>query len=136
MTSMSQRPVPTIRFDATLYTIDKSTVLRLPEKASKKLPSRGQVAVQGSINGHQFRTVLEPDGNFGHWMKIDRKLQKSAAERDARNRVSQGLAGAERATGSQDGSGSCPSEDPRRVERNYADGALGMGSLGQCNPEP
>jgi hypothetical protein len=79
MTSMSQRPVPTIRFDATLYTIDKSTVLRLPEKASKKLPSRGQVAVQGSINGHQFRTVLEPDGNFGHWMKIDRKLQKSAA---------------------------------------------------------
>src|SRR6188474_1889774 len=77
---MSQRTAaPTIRFDATPYTIDRSTVLRLPKEASVKLPSRGQVAVQGTINGHQFQTVLEPDGNFGHWMKIDRKLQKSAA---------------------------------------------------------
>jgi hypothetical protein len=77
---MSQRTrVPTIRFDAALYTIDKSTVLRLPEKASVKLPSRGQVAVQGTINGRQFQTVLEPDGNFGHWMRIDRKLAERAA---------------------------------------------------------
>jgi len=73
--TMSQRAgVPTIRFDATLHTIGKSTLLRLPEKASLKLPSRGQVAVEGTINGHQFQTVLEPDGNFGHWMRIDRKL--------------------------------------------------------------
>ena len=80
MTIMSQRTeVPTIRFHATLYTIDKSTVLRLPEKASGKLPSRGQVAVEGTINGHQFQTVLEPDGNFGHWMKVDRKLKEGAA---------------------------------------------------------
>ena len=77
---MSQRAgVPTIRFDATLETIDKSTLLRLPEKASVKLPSRGQVAVQGTINGRQFQTVLEPDGNLGHWMRIDRKLRESAA---------------------------------------------------------
>src|SRR5882672_5846688 len=77
---MSERTgVPTIRFDATLYTIAKSTVLRLPQKASVKLRSRGQVAVQGTINGHQFQTVLEPDGKFGHWMRIDRKLQESAA---------------------------------------------------------
>src|SRR6267378_502816 len=67
MTTMSQHTgVPTIRFDATLYTIDKSAILRLPEKASGKLPSRGQVAVQGTINGHGFRTVVEPDGYFGH----------------------------------------------------------------------
>jgi uncharacterized protein DUF1905/bacteriocin resistance YdeI/OmpD-like protein len=80
MTIMSQRAgVPTIRFDAALHTIGKSTLLRLPEKASVKLPSRGQVAVQGTINGHRFQTVLEPDGNFGHWMRIDRKLQESAA---------------------------------------------------------
>jgi hypothetical protein len=80
MTTMSQRTgVPTIRFDATLYTIDKSTVLRLPEKASGKLPSRGQVAVQGTINGHEFQAVLEPDGYFGHWMRIDGKLQQTAA---------------------------------------------------------
>ena len=69
----------TIRFDATLYTIDKSTILRLPEKASGKLPSRGQVAVQGTINGNGFQTVLEPDGCLGHWMRIDGELQQTAA---------------------------------------------------------
>jgi hypothetical protein len=70
--------MPTIRFDATLYTIDGSTLLRLPEKASRQLPSRGQVAVRGTIDGHDFQTVLEPDGDFGHWMRIDRKLQQTA----------------------------------------------------------
>ena len=80
MTTVSQRKgVPTIRFDATLYTMDESTILRLPEHASEKLPSRGQVAVQGTINGHGFRTVLEPDGHFGHWMRVDGKLQQTAA---------------------------------------------------------
>src|SRR6266568_4104611 len=77
---MTQRTdVPAIRFDATLYMIDKWTIVRLPEKASAKLPSRGQVAVQGTINGHELQTVLEPDGSFGHWMRVDRKLQQTAA---------------------------------------------------------
>src|SRR4029077_13453956 len=40
------------------------------------------------------------------------------------------------ATGSRGGRGSRPSEDPGAVERYYADGALGMGPLGQCNPKP
>src|SRR5579864_2787588 len=71
----------TIRFDATLDTIDTQTIVRLPEKASRKLPSRGQVAVHGTINGHQFQTVLEPDGNFGHWMRIDSELRHGAALR-------------------------------------------------------
>jgi hypothetical protein len=70
-----------VRFDATLDTVDKWTILRLPQKASAKLPSRGQVAVQGTINGHAFETVLEPDGSAGHWMRVDRKLQKTAAVR-------------------------------------------------------
>jgi hypothetical protein len=69
----------TIRFEATPQTIDKWTILRLPEKASEKLPSRGQVAVQGTINGREFQTVLEPDGCSGHWMKVDEKLQQTAA---------------------------------------------------------
>ncbi len=67
---MTQRTgTPRIRFDATLSTIDQWTIVRLPEKASAKLPSRGQVAVQGTINGHEFKTVLEPDGSGGHWMR-------------------------------------------------------------------
>jgi hypothetical protein len=71
--------VPTIRFDATLHTVDEWTILRLPEKASEQLLSRGQVAVQGTINGHGFQTVLEPDGCSGHWMRIDEQQQRTAA---------------------------------------------------------
>ena len=67
-----------IRFDATLSAIGTSTVVRLPEAASKDLPSRGQVAVHGTINGVGFQTVLEPDGNSGHWMRVDDTLQHSA----------------------------------------------------------
>lgn len=76
---MTQRTAaPTIRFDATLSTIDQSTILRLPEKASEKLPSRGQVAVQGTMNGREFQTVLEPDGYWGHWLRVDEELQQAA----------------------------------------------------------
>ena len=67
-----------IRFDAALYAIDTATVLRLPETASTKLPSRGQVAVYGTINGVAFQTVLEPDGNSGHWMRVADTLQEAA----------------------------------------------------------
>ena len=67
-----------IRFGAALSTIDTSTVLRLPETASQDLPSRGQVAVHGTINGVEFRTVLEPDGDFGHWMRVDDALRHAA----------------------------------------------------------
>ncbi len=79
MTVMAQRTrVQTVRFDATLTTIGSSTILRLPETASETLPSRGQVAVQGTINGHTFQTVLEPDGSSGHWMRVDGTLQETA----------------------------------------------------------
>jgi hypothetical protein len=70
--------VSTIHFKSTLYTLKKWTILRLPEDASKQLSSRGQVAVVGTINGIEFKTVLEPDGNWGHWMRIDEPLQKAA----------------------------------------------------------
>jgi hypothetical protein len=69
-----------MQFDATLSAIDTATLLRLPETASKRLPSRGQVAVHGTINGAKFETVLEPDGKFGHWMKVDETLQRAAAD--------------------------------------------------------
>ena len=78
MTTTERTAVPAIRFDSTLETIDEWTILRLPEKASEKLPSRGQVAVRGTINGHQLQTVLEPDGSSGHWMMVDRDLQQMA----------------------------------------------------------
>jgi hypothetical protein len=57
-------------------------VLRLPDTASKDLPSRGQVAVHGTIDGVEFQTVLEPDGNAGHWMRVEdtqRRLARISA---------------------------------------------------------
>jgi hypothetical protein len=67
-----------ISFDAALVTAGTSAVLRLPETASKGLPSRGQVAVRGTINGAEFETVLEPDGMSGHWMRVDDALRRAA----------------------------------------------------------
>jgi hypothetical protein len=67
----------TVLFDARLLTTNGRAILQLPETASRKLPSRGQVAVHATINGHTFQTVLEPDGNFGHWMRVDGRLRKA-----------------------------------------------------------
>ena len=94
---------PAVRFEATLYTIDGSTILRLPGKASNQLPSRGQVAVQATVNGHACQTVAEPDGESGHWVRIDAKQQRAAAlragdTRGGRARAPRGLAGAKGAT--------------------------------------
>lgn len=50
----------------------------LPKSASAKLPSRGMTTVEGTINGSRFRATLEPDGQKGHWLKVDRKLSKAA----------------------------------------------------------
>jgi hypothetical protein len=67
-----------IRFEATFRKVKGRTIVQLPESASTKLPSRGQVAVRGTINGRGFQTVLEPDGDFGHWMHLERELQRTA----------------------------------------------------------
>lgn len=63
-----------IRFAAEVVGIESAKVVRLPQQASDQLPSRGQVAVRGTLNASDFRTVLEPDGRKGHWIKIDRDL--------------------------------------------------------------
>jgi hypothetical protein len=39
---------------------------------------RGQVAVRTSIRGHDFVTVVEPDGRGGHWIRVDVALQRVA----------------------------------------------------------
>lgn len=70
--------IPAISFKTKLYTLGKWTILHLPENASEKLPSRGQVMVKGTINGHDLQQVLEPDGRWGHWFKVSGALQKAA----------------------------------------------------------
>jgi len=69
--------IESIHFEAKLLVLKDQVLLRLPDEASAKLPSRGQVAVHGTINGHELRTVLEPDGFRGHWMRIDAGLQSA-----------------------------------------------------------
>ena len=73
-----------IRFSATLFrpvVTAKAvswTFLNLPKEASAKLPSRGMSSVAGTFNGMAFRATLEPDGQGGHWLKVDRKMREAA----------------------------------------------------------
>lgn len=78
MTGVSQATAAAVRFEARTFAIDSAVILRLPDEASRRLPSRGQVAVRGTINGVPFQTVVEPDGAKGHWIRIDRELQHAA----------------------------------------------------------
>ena len=64
----------TIGFDGVLERIGDRTIVRLPADASAGLPSRGQVAVVGTIEGRALETVVEPDGRRGHWLAIDADL--------------------------------------------------------------
>lgn len=73
-----------IRFSAPLLR-PKSTqksvswaFLKLPPEASRALPSRGQVSIEGTLNGAAFQATLDPDGEGGHWLKVDRTLRAAA----------------------------------------------------------
>ena len=52
--------------------------LVLPAAASRRLPSRAQVSVGGTLAGHPFQATLEPDGQGGHWLKVDAVLRQAA----------------------------------------------------------
>lgn len=73
-----------ISFETKLFTVNSWIILRLPENASAKLPSRGMIMVSGTLNGVPFKTLLEPDGKYGqgkkpsHWFSPDSKLLKEA----------------------------------------------------------
>jgi Domain of unknown function (DUF1905)/Bacteriocin-protection, YdeI or OmpD-Associated len=67
-----------IRFETKLCKIGSWTILRLPESASAKLPSRGQTMVKGTLNGFPFQTPLEPDGKWSHWFRVDKAMREAA----------------------------------------------------------
>ena len=73
-----------IHFESKLFKIRDWTILRLPENASVELPSRGMIMVKGEINGVSFKTLLEPDGQYGpgkkpsHWFAPSKKLLDDA----------------------------------------------------------
>lgn len=67
-----------VTFRASVSTIDDTALVQLPEPASRQLPSRGQVAVRATVDGHPFDTVVEPDGRRGHWIRLDDGIRRSA----------------------------------------------------------
>jgi len=69
--------MPKIHFETKLFTIGSWTILVLPKDASAQLPSRGQVMIEGTINGFNFQTPLEPDGKGSHWLRVDNTLSKA-----------------------------------------------------------
>ncbi len=54
------------------------TFLIVPKEASAKLPSRGMTSVEGTLNDFPFRATLEPDGQGGHWLKVDQEMREIA----------------------------------------------------------
>lgn len=65
----SASPV-TIRFAGDVVAVGDRRIVRLPAETSAALPSRGQVAVAGRIGGVETVTVVEPDGERGHWLDV------------------------------------------------------------------
>jgi len=56
-----------ICFEVAPIRIGDWIILKLPEGASAKLPSRGMTLVEGMINGFRSKIVFEPDGKGSHW---------------------------------------------------------------------
>lgn len=73
-----------VQFTTKLFKIKDWTILRLPEGASAKLPSRGMIMVSGTLNKVPFKTLLEPDGVYGkgkkpsHWFSPSKELLAEA----------------------------------------------------------
>lgn len=91
---MTKAPL-TLEFVTTLYSIKEWVILPLPQEASEALPSRGQVSMAGTVNGCEVVTVLEPDGRWGHWMRVSDALQQQAGIRagdEVRVRLTTGAA--------------------------------------------
>lgn len=81
----NSKSMPTIKFAAKLLRPKPESgkkaaswsFLIVPQKASDRLPSRGLVSVAGTMNGHEFAATLQPDGEGGHWLKVESKLSKA-----------------------------------------------------------
>jgi hypothetical protein len=83
-------PPPAIRCEAILLRPARSAdapvaesppdwaFLRLPPNASQALPSRGLVAIDGTLAGVAFAATLQPDGEGGHWLKIEPDLLRAS----------------------------------------------------------
>ena len=74
---MAAKPSSPVVGTAEVRAIDERLLIPLPEEASTALPSRGQVAVDAVLNGHELAMVVKPDGRKGHWLRVDESLQQA-----------------------------------------------------------
>ncbi len=79
MPASTPKTAAPVSFEGELDVVASRAIVRLPREASAALPSRGQVAVDGTINGIAFETVVEPDGARGHWISVDDALHERLA---------------------------------------------------------
>jgi uncharacterized protein YdeI (YjbR/CyaY-like superfamily) len=54
----------------------KWTIVRIPFDVANFWGVRGQLRVKGEINGFAFRTSLFPDGRGGHYLLVNKQMQK------------------------------------------------------------
>lgn len=75
-TASSIRFISTFRLAANA---DEASValLTIPQDASAKLPSRGMVSVEGTLNGSPLLATLEPDDHGNHVLRFDQTARKS-----------------------------------------------------------
>ncbi|MEA9656168.1 YdeI/OmpD-associated family protein [Xanthomonas campestris pv. raphani] len=52
--------------------------LLLTSAVSNELHTRSMVSVRGRLAGHPLQATLQPDGQGGHWLKLDAALQRAA----------------------------------------------------------
>src|SRR6185503_21018062 len=73
--------MPAKKFSAPLVRSSNNlgwTVARIPFDAAKLWKKRGQIRVRGTINEFEFRATLFPDGDGGHYLLVNKKMQKGA----------------------------------------------------------
>ena len=75
------KPAMPIQFKAKLWSAMEGkgwTFITMPKTASEKLPKRGRIAIQGTINGFAFKTSAFPDGEGSHQFMVNGTMRAGA----------------------------------------------------------
>lgn len=74
-------PPMSIQFKAKLWAAMEGknwTFITMPKNASEKLPKRGRVSIEGTINGFAFKTSAFPDGEGSHQFMVNGVMRAGA----------------------------------------------------------
>src|SRR5436309_3533909 len=75
--TLKAKPLKAKSFEAVLERMPdrlRWVIARIPFDAAKLWGKRGQIRVQGEINGFPFSTTLFPDGQGGHFLLVNKKM--------------------------------------------------------------